>query len=102
MPTFLAWSVVHTTKQNRPPTDPSSPPYLPRFPRVYPVRVLIAQEELRHFVLAIAVRHPDLAYLSGHGRLLYVDTVLVILFYECRCVVPQARGVASAEQSTKA
>ncbi|CAM9747270.1 unnamed protein product, partial [Ectocarpus sp. 8 AP-2014] len=38
--------------------------------------------ELRRFVLAIALRHPDLDALPPDNKSIYVDTVLTILFYK--------------------
>ncbi|CAM9818571.1 unnamed protein product, partial [Ectocarpus sp. 4 AP-2014] len=46
----------------------------------------IGKEELRRFVLAIALRHPDLDALPPDNKSIYVDTVLTILFYKfSRC-----------------
>lgn len=76
--------VVYSANETYPPSGPSFPPSSPLSSRTR--GVVVSQEELRVFLLAIASRHADLAYLSRDGRLLYVDTVLVILFYEFRCV----------------
>lgn len=87
VPCLPAWPIVPQDRTTNHPLTPTSRPCpIHRFsPRTLP-GARLAQEELRHFVLAIASRHPDLAYLSGSERLLYVDTVLVMLFYEFRCV----------------
>lgn len=58
---------------------------------------------MRQFVLTIASRHPDLAYLHRDDRLLYVDTVLVILFYEFRYVFGvQGNTMCIAKQPNRA
>ncbi|CBJ32587.1 hypothetical protein Esi_0349_0007 [Ectocarpus siliculosus] len=44
----------------------------------------LVKEELRRFVLAIALRHPDLDALPPDNKSIYVDTVLTILFYKFR------------------
>lgn len=49
-----------------------------------PVCFCDVQEEMRQFVVAIALLHPDLDFLCPDDRSLYADTVLGILFYKFR------------------
>lgn len=86
--TVRAWSHAYLPDRK---SHGKIPTYRPPSPPLFLYSPIIpgasdAQEELREFVLAMAFRHPDLAYLSPDDRVLYADTVLVILFYKFRCV----------------
>lgn len=38
----------------------------------------------------MAQRHPDLAELSGEELIVYIDTVLATIFYDCRYLLGRA------------